>query len=176
MPAQQLRDFQNNLFGLKTCFSLGRPDLEQSPVCPHCQFRPAEEPAGSTKPTQLISALDERLDSLVADWCQRLLSNLEDPTVSDNVQLVTDSTGKAALESLLVSRELPEPIEPALLKALQEVLQGLEKVVLTEEQLRSALTSGGLPCTLEELKDRFADYLNERTKGKDKVKVRLVLE
>jgi len=79
----------------------------------------------------------------VADWCQRLLSNLEDPTVSDNVQLITDSKGKAALEGLLASRELPEPIEPTLLKALQEVLQGLEKVVLTEEQLRSALTSGG---------------------------------
>ena len=31
-------------------------------------------------------------------------------------------------------------------------------------------------ATLEELKDRFADYLNERTKGKDKAKVRLVLE
>ena len=177
MPAQQLRDFQDKLFGLKTCFSLGRPDLEQSPVCPHCQFRPAEEPAASTtKPTQLISALDERLDSLVADWCQRLLSNLEDPTVSGNVQLVTDSNGKAALEALLASRELPEPVEPTLLKALQEVLQGLEKVVLTEDQLRSALTSGGLPCTLEELKVRFADYLNERTKGKDKGKVRLVLE
>jgi hypothetical protein len=96
--------------------------------------------------------------------------------VEGNVQLVTDSSGKAALELLLASRELPEPIEPALLKALQEVLQGLEKVVLTEDQLRSALTSGGLPCTLEELKDRFADYLNERTKGKDKAKVRLVLE
>jgi hypothetical protein len=177
MPGQQLRDFQDKLFGLKTCFSLGRPDLEQSPVCPHCQFRPAEEPAVSTtKPTQLISSLDERLDSLVADWCQRLLSNLEDPTVSGNVQLVTDSKGKAALEGLIASRELPEPIEPTLLKALQEVLQGLEKVVLTEDQLRSALTSGGLPCTLEELKDRFADYLNERTKGKDKAKVRLVLE
>jgi hypothetical protein len=49
-------------------------------------------------------------------------------------------------------------------------------VVLTEEQLHTALTAGGLPCTLEELKDRFADYLNERTKGKDKAKVRLVLE
>jgi len=96
--------------------------------------------------------------------------------VSGNVQLVTDSKGKAALEGLLASRELPEPIEPTLLKALQEVLQGLEKVVLTEDQLRLALTSGGLPCTLEELKDRFADYLNERTKGKDKAKVRLVLE
>jgi hypothetical protein len=105
-----------------------------------------------------------------------LLSNLEDPTVVGNVQLVTDKKCKEALEDLLSSRELPEPIEPALLKALQEVLQGLEKVVLTEEQLRSALTSGGLPCTLDELKDRFTDYLNERTKGKDKAKVRLVLE
>ena len=176
MPAQQLRDFENNLFNLKPCYSLGRPDLEQSPVCPYCQFRPAEEPATSTKPTQLISVLDDRLDSLVSDWRERLLSNLEDPTVIGNVQLITDSKGKAALEQVLSSRALPEPIAPALLKALQEVLQGLEKVVLTEEQLRSALTSGGLPCTLDEMKDRFADYLNERTKGKDKAKVRLVLE
>lgn len=176
MPAQQLRDFENRLFNLKPCFSLGRPELEQSPVCPHCHFRPAEEPAASSNPSQVISGLDERLDGLVTDWSERLLSNLEDPTVIGNVQLVADSNGKKALETLLASRTLPEPIEPALLKALQEVLQGLEKVVLTEEQLSTALTAGGLPCTLEELKDRFAYYLSERTKGKDKAKVRLVLE
>jgi Family of unknown function (DUF6079) len=43
MPTQQLRDFENRLFALKTCFQLGRPDLESDPLCPHCEFRPAEE-------------------------------------------------------------------------------------------------------------------------------------
>lgn len=36
MPAQQLRDVQNQLFGLKTCFSLTKQDLDTDPVCPHC--------------------------------------------------------------------------------------------------------------------------------------------
>ena len=48
MPTQQLRDFENKLFALKACFQLGRPDLESDPLCPHCGFRPAEEPAGGT--------------------------------------------------------------------------------------------------------------------------------
>ena len=50
MPTQQLRDFENKLFALKTCFQLGRPDLESDPLCPHCGFRPAEEPATVAQP------------------------------------------------------------------------------------------------------------------------------
>jgi len=45
MPTPQLRDFENRLFALKTCFQLGRPDLDSDALCPHCGFRPAEEPA-----------------------------------------------------------------------------------------------------------------------------------
>ena len=41
MPTQQLREFENKLFALKTCFQLGRPELEGDPLCPHCGFRPA---------------------------------------------------------------------------------------------------------------------------------------
>ena len=176
MPAQQLRDFEETLFNLKPCYLLGRTDLETDPVCPHCHYKPVEEAAPPASPSQLISELDDRLDNLVTDWSERVLSNLEDPTVAANINLVTDSKGKSALEELISQKALPEPIEAPLLKALQEVLQGLEKVVLTEEQLRAALTSGGLPCTVEELKDRFADYLSERTKGKEIAKVLIVLE
>ena len=40
MPTPQLREFERRLFALKSCFQLGRPDLEGDPLCPHCGFRP----------------------------------------------------------------------------------------------------------------------------------------
>ncbi|RMD75471.1 MAG: hypothetical protein D6823_09995, partial [Chloroflexi bacterium] len=60
--------------------------------------------------------------------------------------------------------------------ALQEVLAGLTKVVVTAEELRAALLRGGSPATPTELKKRFEEYLAERTKGYEQGKVRIVLE
>ena len=105
-----------------------------------------------------------------------MLENLEDPTVAANLELVTDSKGKASLNDFLAAKELPDPVEPAFIKALQEVLQGLERVVLKLDDLDSALAKGGLPCELKQLKARFEDHLNALTKGKDTTKVRIVVE
>jgi len=43
MPRQHLTDFQNRLAGLKSCFALTEQELDATPVCPHCGFRPAAE-------------------------------------------------------------------------------------------------------------------------------------
>ena len=42
--------------------------------------------------------------------------------------------------------------------------------------LRGALLSGGSPVTPVEMKQRFEDYLDQLTKGKEPGKVRIVLE
>ena len=62
------------------------------------------------------------------------------------------------------------------MKALQEVLRGLEKVSITRAELEAALSAGGLPCTVGELRERFDRYVVGLTKGKDASKVRLVIE
>ena len=61
-------------------------------------------------------------------------------------------------------------------KALQEALTGLEKVVVRDADLRAALTAGGIPCTIEELKARFDAFIAALTKGKDAKKTRVVVE
>ncbi|MEI8209960.1 MAG: DUF6079 family protein, partial [Methylococcales bacterium] len=45
LPRQQLTDFQNRLVSLKSCFALTEQNLDSSPVCPHCGFRPSIEGA-----------------------------------------------------------------------------------------------------------------------------------
>lgn len=176
MPTQQLREFENRLFALKTCFQLSKPELEADPMCPHCSFRPAEEAGAPQASGKVLRELDEALDVLVQAWTQTLLTNLDDPTVAGNVDLVTDSKGKKELKEFIKSKSLPEPIGPAFVKALQEVLSGLQKVVITGDELRTALADGGLPCTVADLRDRFERHLGKLTKGRDAAKVRLVIE
>jgi len=175
MPTQQLRDFENRLFNLKTCFSLTKAELDADPICPHCRFRPLEEQAAE-QAANALAELDDRLDALVRDWTTTLLGNLADPTVAENIDLLSDADGKAAVARFICDKELPEPIGPAFLKALQEVLSGLQKVVLKQDGLQSALVSGGIPCTVAELKERFERHVAELTKGKDAGKVRIVVE
>jgi uncharacterized protein DUF6079 len=49
MPRQHLSDFQNRLAGLKSCFALTEQELDASPVCPHCNFKPGRRTAYSSR-------------------------------------------------------------------------------------------------------------------------------
>lgn len=53
---------------------------------------------------------------------------------------------------------------------------GLLKVLVTTDDLRAALLSGGSPASSSEMKNRFEEYVDDKAKGKDLGKVRIVLE
>lgn len=175
MPKQQLNDLQDRIWPLHTCFQVTRPDLDPDPVCPHCQFRPAEWTATETA-AHILAAADAALDTLDADWRQTLLNNLADPTVAANLDLVSDAVGKAALQTFIQTQQWPATISPAFITALQEVLGGLQKRVIKTGDLCAALGEGGWPCTVEELRQRFEKHLTTLTKGRDVKKIRVVLE
>ena len=179
MPTQQFTVFQDTLFdGLRTCFALSKQDLDANAVCPHCNFRPAEEHARlhGASGGAVLHSLDERLDTMVREWTQTLLDNLADPTVKESLKLLSDSKGKKALKMFVDYEELPDPIDSVFVKALQEVLRGLERVVLSLSSLEQALSKGGLPCEVTQLEERFKEHLGALTKGKDISKVRVVVE
>ena len=174
MPYQQLADYQDRLGRLKPCFALTESDINTAPVCPHCRFRPNEEPVEHSAAIRL-ERMDGELDNMLDSWTQTLLSNLEDPTTRENIKLlkpkaqklVTDFKNKALL---------PDDLSQDFIQALKEVLSGLIKVPVQINDLKSALLSGGSPATPEELKKRFEEYLEQLTKGKEPGKVRIILE
>jgi len=176
MPGQELEKFENELLGLKACFVLEATDLDASPICPHCQFRPVEEPGDGPAASARLAGLGERLDELVRDWTATLLGNLEDPTVAANLSLLTDVAGKAAVNAFLAERSLPDPVDNAFVKAVNDVLGGLEKVLVAPTDLRKRLVEGGSPCTVDELEQRFQAFVSTLTKGKDRTKIRIVVE
>jgi hypothetical protein len=174
MPRQHLTDFQNRLAGLRSCFALTEQELDSSPICPHCSFKPAVEPATVTAAT-VLNSLDGELDKLVENWTQTLLSNLEDPTTKGNLDLLKPAPYKL-VDGFIKKRTLPDDLDQDFIHAMQEVLSGLTKVSVKTEELRNALLSGGSPATPAEMKKRFEDYLDQLTKGKEPGKVRIVLE
>ena len=175
MPRQQLTDFQNRLAGLKSCFSLTEQELNASPVCPHCNFRPAAEmptiPAG-----KLLDGLDDELDKLVENWTQTLLTNLGDPVTKERIKKALSAGQRKIIEKILKDRSLPEKIDQDFLNALKEALTDLFLIAVSADKIRAALLEGGSPATPTEMKKRFEEYLDQLTKGKEPSKVRIVLE
>ena len=166
--------YRAGLAGLASCSTLTREELEVSPVCPHCGFRPALEPEAPPA-GQALAQLDDDLDRLLADWTRTLLANLDDPATRENLSLL--QPGRAArVHAFVAEGELPDPLEPDLVEALQEVLSGLVKVGVTAEDLKAALLAGGSPASPAEMKARFEAYLDGLAKGEDPAKVRVVLE
>jgi hypothetical protein len=174
MPRQQLTDFQNRLAGLKSCFALTEQELEASPICPRCNFKPAAEPL--TVPAAImLNSLDSELDNLGENWVQTLLANLDDPTTKGNLGLLMPEPRKL-VNAFIKRRDLPEDLGQDFIHALKEVLSGLTKVTVKVEDLRAALLSGGSPAAPAEMKKRFEEYMDGLTKGKEPGKVRIVLE
>ncbi len=174
MPRQHLTDFQNRLAGLRSCFALTQQELETTPVCPHCSFKPSAE-STAVPAKAALAAFDGELDRLVDDWTQTLLTNLEDPTTRENLGLLKPKPRKL-VDAFIKERTLPEDLAHDFIHALKEVLSGLVKVQVKTDDLRAALLAGGSPATPTELKKRFEEYLDQLTRGKEPGKVRIVLE
>lgn len=174
MPRQHLTDFQDRLAGLRSCFALTEQEMLVSPVCPHCSYKPSIEPPTPPAGT-VLDGLDDELEKLVANWTQTLLINLEDPTTKGNLDLLRPEP-KKLIKGFMKKRALPDDLPQEFIHALGEVLSGLEKVTVKTDDLRTALLAGGSPATPVEMKQRFEDYLDELTRGKEPGKVRIVLE
>ncbi len=174
LPTGRLQDLEARLGRLVTCFSLEPTDLEQGTFCPHCQYRPVEEPQQAPALARLEAA-ERETEGILAEWTGTLLQELEDPMTRANLNLLT-APSRALVEGFLAERVLPDPLKPDFLKALCEALSGLERVSLTLEELGRRLEEGGMPCTVEELRGRFERLLEQRVQGRERSKVRLVLE
>ena len=186
MPVQHLTDFRESLAGLESCFALTREEIAASPICPHCEFRPALEtvPGASGATTSgaagaaagaTLARLDDELDELLAAWTRTLLANLDAPATRENLSLLKPER-RERIDAFVERGELPDPLGRDFIEALREVLSGLVKVVVKTGDVKAALLAGGSPASPAEMKQRFERYLDDLARGEEPDKVRLVLE
>lgn len=176
MPRQQLTHFQNQLVELKSCFAMTEKELEKTPVCKHCGFRPSvENSISSSNASMELEQFDEKLDDMVTQWIKTILDNLEDPITKTNLDLLK-SDSRDFINAFIKSKKLPDKLDIEFLDALREVLSGLIKVSIKTADLQNALKLTGGPVTPDELKKRFDKFITELSKGKDPAKIRIVME
>jgi hypothetical protein len=175
MPTPQLTNFEDRLDKLKSCAALLEADLVATPICPHCNFRPANEQGEMLAPANVLKQLDEELDRLLAGWQQSMLDLLDDPVVQANFHLLRPAA-RTLVDGFVKAKTLPDPIGPDFVTAVQEALSELEEIKFAADDIKSALLQGGSPVTPDDLSKRFEAFLNDRCKGKDKSKLRFVVE
>ena len=175
LPTSQLTAFEESLNGLKSCFSLDEPTLMAAAVCPHCQFRPSAEPLELIPAANRLHKLDNDLDQLLTNWQQILLECLEDPYTQESLGLMPPASRKL-IDAFLASRQLPAPMTSEFANAVQKALSGLEKIEVKGDEIKQALLQGGLPATPDDLRMRFDVLMNNLCKGKDSIKLRIIIE
>ena len=173
MPREHLRQYQDRLTALKTCFALTEAELSAEPFCPHCGFKPGAEPVTSAETA--LDALDGELDRRTAEWTRTLMTNLSDSTTQEALELLKDDS-RQLVEEFTQQGRLPQKVDQGFVEALNEALGGLQRVTVTTDGLRTALLAGGTPTTPTELRQRFEGYLDERIKGRDAEKVRILVD
>ena len=174
LPHPTLSDIQTRLAKVQTCFTLVKDELDASPTCPHCNFRPQEENLGGSG-VAVLDQIDTQLDGLLDNWTKTLLENLDDPTAKKSIKLLPE-VQKEAVDAFLKGKKLPEKIGNDLVQGMQQALAGLVAISIRPDALLDALGDGGAPCTVEQIKTRFESFLQKLTQGKEQGKVRLVID
>jgi hypothetical protein len=175
LPKRQLAELQNMFStNLIPCFTLTEQDLETTPICKYCRFRPLESISDQSV-NQLIYQLEDQLETIYQDWILTLRNNLDDPMVKKNLKLLS-ADDQGLIQEFIETKTLPDELSAAFIRALQDVFSGLVKVTISLEDLKKILMEKGSPCTVEELQKRFEEYLASLKKGKDAKKIRIVVE
>lgn len=171
LPFSALDQWYKQLKSFKSCWSLTQDQLESQPICPHCQFRPKEEPRVSDIH---LDEMEEHLQILLEEWTEILVSNLSDSEVKKNIELLRGSQQQPILR-LLEEKEWIFPIEEKMIQAIRELLQGIKRVEISIEQVK-AMMGDGSPLTIDELRNRFERMLQEQVGSQPGSNVRIMLK
>ncbi len=121
----------------------------------------------------ILDALDSQLDTMNNDWIVTLKTNLDDPFIQ--LELLKPEQ-KALIEKFINTNQLPSPLSTDFVEAVNQLLSGLEPVKISMDDFLDKLGGKGTPLTLSEITERFQKILSESCQGKDKNKVRLIIE
>jgi hypothetical protein len=170
----ELAAWKEALAGLRTCRQFHEGAIADAPTCPHCHLRPAQHGV-SGQADQLVELLDARLDDLLARWRQALRSNLTSEAAQRSLQAMNPDE-RRPVEQFLAQRDGEAAIPDGFVSAAVRALHGIEAVTLAVDDLLEALKEGGLPCSVEQLEQRFGGFVQVRMRGRDPRSTRLTLD
>jgi hypothetical protein len=172
LPSGDLRAWQERISALTPCPEFHEGLLANEPICPRCNLNPAVERAGLDA-HEALSAMEGQLDDLLTQWQRAVVSALDSDIAKGSLAAMT-AEERGAVDAFLAHPEAPT-LPRGFVEAANKALQGIASLPLSEEALIAALREGGLPCTVEDFRGRFARFLLEAMRGHDEANTRLTL-
>jgi len=175
LPRRRLDDLKVLLDEPEACHLLTAKEMEAAALCPHCSFRPADDPMLGRDTTRTLIVVEEMVADLRESWISTLHTELTRPEVEKTLRLL-DPAHRQMVDDFIEDGSLPPPIEPDFIAAATEALQRLETVLLDPDALIKALRGTGTPVTPEEIRKRFDRAMKTLLQGKSETAVRVVVE
>lgn len=169
-----LEVWKRQLSGLIPCREFHGGAISDSPTCPYCHLRPATY-QGMANADAMVDKLDERLSELLKNWRKALIANLNSETARNSLQAISPEERKP-IEKFLKQTEEEENLPVNFVPSAIQALRGIQALTIPVDALLQALKAGGLPCTREELQNRFKQFLDQQMRGHDAGNTRLTLE
>jgi len=157
---------------LRVCHAFHEGMLADSPTC-SCKFRPRER--GERGAADLLTMLDTRLTAIVLRWQQALRNGLNSDTAQDSLHALSPDE-RLPIEQFLTQPDDDPAIPDGLAVAANQVLRGIQALPLSTEALLDALKMGGMPCTVNDLQERFNWFIGDAMRGYDQTNTRLTLK
>jgi hypothetical protein len=167
----KLDNIEKDLAELKVCFELTPEMLKNNHFCPKCRFVMGE----TEIPVKgRLDVIEERIDSLLAEWTNTLFNTVTDPTLEEQKQYLKPEQRKA-IDTFIKTKTFPEKIDQFFITAIEDLLQGFEPVTIAADDLIDKLSAFG-PCDIDTFQHGLKDLLDSYTKGKDKEKLRIIVK
>jgi hypothetical protein len=173
LNGQELDRWNKSVIDLPACCEFHAGLLEDSPTC-RCGYRPQR--GGGPTATRRLEMLNEQLGILQGQWHAALRQNLQSETAQQSMAAMTAAERRSIDAYLSIADPGAVSLPDGLVKAVNQALRGLQTVAINTNRLLVALQDGGLPCTVEELKQRFEGYLRQAMSGHDPRNTRLMIE
>ncbi len=169
----ELETWKQQLTTLLSCREFHEGVIADTPTCPYCHLRPAQY-RGAASADPMVRTLDGRLSDILKNWRQALRTNLNSETAQHSLEAMAP-TERKPIEAFLSQDDDAENLPANFVPAAVQALRGIQAVTIPVDALLQALKAGGLPCTREELQNRFKQLLDQQMRGHDAGNTRLTL-
>ncbi|MCY0863878.1 MAG: DUF6079 family protein, partial [Sulfobacillus sp.] len=160
---------EHQLTDLTVCTAPLSEDLKKSPEC-QCRFRPTDV----HRPPSAVSWFATQAEDLLDRWTEAIFQHAQDPMVEDSIRLLDPAIQPAVRDVIARGEFLQIPPDESVLRALATLFQGLNSVEVDLDALVRDVGEG-VPLTLEELKRRVNEALDQLGQGQDLAKTRFLL-
>jgi hypothetical protein len=164
---QQISDF-------RPCPEFHEGVLDDSAICPYCKSNPATH-RDDISATIRLTELEERLTKLLTQWQQALRDALDSESAKASLKAMTSAERKP-IDVFLAQDDDDPNIPTGFIESANRALRGIQAVTLSVDDLLIALETGGLPCTVDEMKARINRFLRDSLRGHDESTTRLTLD